>query len=218
MSRVSLKLAVAVLALCGLGAAPAAARITIFGSNLEADATISEAHPVDNAYWHTRLASGRKVRAPANGQILAVRVKGTVRRKAGAPRPDNTVFFQHLRPRAGGRVRVLQTSQPFELKVGGPPNQIQIFRPTNLCARKGDIIDLSNIGGFTSSYPSGSPFQVFGAVPGSETARHTGRGGLNNGETFGPTRKRADTELLMQLWLGTGSHYGGACRAFNASN
>ena len=212
------KLGVALLVLCAMAATPASARITIYGSKLEADATISEAHPIDNAYWHTKLAGGRKVRAPASGQILVVRVKGTVRRKAGAPQPENRVFFQHLRPRAGGRVKVLQTSQPFELKVGGPPNQIQVFRPTNLCARKGDIIDLSNIGGFTGAYPSGSPFQIFGAVPGSETARHTGKGGLNNGEIFGPTRKRPDTELLMQMWLGTGSHYGGACRAFNASN
>jgi hypothetical protein len=212
------KLGLAVLVVLAFCASPAAARITIYGSTLKADATISEAHPVDNAYWHTKLAGGRKVRAPANGQILVVRVKGTVRRKAGAPRPDNRIFFQHLRPRAGGRVKVLQTSQPFGLKVGGDPNHIQNFRPTNLCARKGDIIDLTNVGGFSSSYPKGSPFRIFASVPGSETARHTGKNGLNNGEIFGPTRKRADTELLVQLWLGTGSNYGGACRAFNASN
>jgi hypothetical protein len=212
------RLSLAILAAFALLAIPASAKITIYGSLLKADATITEAHPVDNAFWLTKLSGGRRVRAPATGQIVAVRVKGTVRRKAGAPNPDNTTFFQHLRPRAGGQMRVLQTSQPFHLTIGGDPNHISRFSPTNLCVRKGDVIDLSNVGGFTGDYPQGSPFQIFAGVPGSETARHTGKNALNNGAIFGPTKLRTDTELLMQLWLGTGANYGGACRGFNASN
>jgi hypothetical protein len=212
------KLGLALLAALALVATPASAKIIIFGSALKADATITEAHPVDNAYWLTKLSGGRKVRAPASGQILVVRVKGTVRRKSGAPNPDNTILFQHLRPRAGGRMRVLQTSQAFHLKIGGDPNHISRFSPTNLCVRKGDVVDLSNIGGATGAYPLGAPFQIFANVPGSDTARHTGKNGLNNGSVFGPTKVRTDTELLMQLWLGTGTNVSGACRAFNRSN
>ena len=216
--NVPTKLGLTLLALVALAATPAGAKITIYGSTLKADATLTEAHPVDNAFWLTKLPGGRHVRAPATGQIVAVRVKGMVRRKAGAPKPENTILFQHLRPRAGGRMRVLQTSQAFHLRVGGDPNHITNFSPTNLCARKGDVIDVTNIGGGTSAYPLGSPFQIFASVPGSATARHTGQGTVVNGAVFGPSATRANTELLVQFWLGTGANYGGACRAYNASN
>ena len=210
--------ALAAAALCCLAGGPAQAKVRIYGSALKAHATIVEAHPVDSAFWWTRLSGGRPVRAPATGQVLAVRIRGTVRRRAGAPKPDNTIFFQHLRPRSGGRMRVLQTSQPFHLRVGGDPDRISIFRPVNLCARRGDVIAFNDIGGFTADYPGGAPFAVFGRVPGAATARHTGNGALMNDAIFGPTATRAGSELLMQLWLGTGANVSGACRAYNAAN
>src|SRR5690348_7399544 len=123
---------------CGICAAPAAGRIVTFGSSLKADATVAEAHRVDTAFWPTALAGGRRFRAPATGQVLEIRLKGIAIRNPMGPPPITTIFFQHLRPRPGGRMKVLQTSAAFLVPFSGDPNTITTYRPENLCARRGD--------------------------------------------------------------------------------
>lgn len=193
----------------------AGARVITYGSTLRAAATIAETHPVDSAFWPVAAPHGRSVRAPRTGQILAIRLKGTALRHRGRD-PVSEVHFQHLRPRSGGRMLVVQTSQPFDVPVGGARNTITTFRPENLCVRRGDVIAFNDEGGFVPSlYPSGTPFRVFGRVPGARTARYTRGGGTLSGATMAP-RVRSREELLMQLRLGTGDRVSGACRAFNA--
>lgn len=209
----------ALLGLAGVAvlASPAGARIITYGSTLRAPATIAEAHPVDSAFWPVAAPAGRRVRAPRTGQILAIRLKGTALRQHGR-NPVDEVHFQHLRPRSRGRMLVLQTSQPFDVPIGGPRNTISTFRPENLCVRRGDVIAFNDEGGFVPSlFPSGTPFRVFGRVAGARTARYTKGGGTLNGATLAPT-VRSREELLMGLELGTGARVSGACRAFNAAH
>lgn len=211
-----LPLALLVLTAAAVPAAPAGARVITYGSTLRASATIVETHPVDSAFWPVAAPGGRSVRAPRTGQILAIRLKGTALRHRGRD-PVDEVHFQHLRPRSGGRMLVVQTSQPFDVPIGGPRNTISTFRPENLCVRRGDVIAFNDEGGFVPSlYPSGTPFRVFGRVAGARTARFTKGGGTLNGATMTP-KVRSREELLMQLELGTGARVSGACRAFNAA-
>jgi hypothetical protein len=208
------------LLLCCICAASASAGVREFGSALTADATITEAHPVDSAFWPARLTGGRHVRAPATGQVFFVEMKGTIAKPDPlAPEPVRLIFFQHLRPRPNGRMRVLQTSGRFLAPVGGDPNRVTTYQPINLCVRRGDVIDFNDVGGFMPpSYPDGTPFRVFGAVPGSATTRFTRANHTNNGATLSPQHTRAGEELLMRLVMGTGSRVGSACRSFNRAH
>lgn len=190
-------------------AGPAQARLIKFGSTLKATPTIAEKHPVDSTFWPWS-SPGHVIRAPARGQVLWVTVKGRVLRRHGK-RPENRVLFQTLAPRSKGRRRVRLTSAPFLLPIGGNRNRLSTYRPENLCARKGDAVGLSNVGGFTADYPHGAPFQIFGAVPRARTARFTRSGGIQNGSTLTP-RVRKGAELLMQVVLGTGANASAPCR------
>lgn len=200
------------LALGAAAVAPAAAqaRYITFGSTLAATPTIVEAHPVDSAFWAWSAPSGEQIRVPGRGQILQVSVKGRVLRKGGR-RPENRVFFQTLAPRSRGRRRVRLTSAPFRMPIGGNPDHISLFRPENLCARKGDAVAITNVGGFAQGYPSGAPFQMFAAVPGARTARFSRRNHVGNGDTLIP-HVRENAELLMQVVLATGRDASGPCR------
>ena len=197
-------------------AAPAEARRITLGSSLKASATIVEAHQADSAFWPQRIAGGRRFKAPRNGQVLSVRVKGSVLKPAGAPDPLNTVLFQSLTPAGEGRMRVMLTSAAFPVPIGGPRNQITTYRPENLCIRRGGVLAFNDMGGWNPPwYQAGAPFRVFAARKGSRTARHTEDAGTFNGMTLTPTPRRG-SELLMQFVLGTGRHLGGACRAYLA--
>jgi hypothetical protein len=194
-----------------LALAPSArAAVVAFGSPLTAPATITETHPVDTAFWATSVAGGAAVSAPADGQITAVRVKGTAQPSSqpGAPRPLTQVHFQALAPQGDGSVVVAVTSQGFDLpipaEVSGDTNHVSTFAPTNLCAHRGDLIDLNDEGGFDPTFfPSGVPFQVFGSAPGSATAQFSKGDGTVNGSRFSGSA-RSGEELLMQITLATG--------------
>lgn len=215
----SAKLHLALL-ICAVCAAPAAAGTQSYGSSLRPRATVIEAHQADSAFWPTSIAGGRAARSPATGQILSIRLKGTVLPSTdpAAPAPLSQVHFQHLRPRSRGRMLVLQSSAAFDVPTGGDPNTITTFVPENLCVNKGDVIAFNDEGGWDPPFfQNGAPFRVFGHVHGSRTARYTQNNGTNNGDTFTPT-VRNDTELLMRMVLGTGGRVSYACRDFNRTH
>src|SRR4051812_32728111 len=106
------RIALAVLAIALAAAAPAQADRKLFGSNLSAPATTSEAHGADTAFW----ALGE--RAPQDGQILEVRLKGSALRRGGVD-PLNEVHFQSLRPLSDGSMVVQTSSAAFYVPVGG---------------------------------------------------------------------------------------------------
>lgn len=59
-------------AAAGLLPLAVAGSVTI-GSDLEAKADKTRSAPVDSAYWNTRIAGGRRVRAPRKGEISIVK-------------------------------------------------------------------------------------------------------------------------------------------------
>ncbi|MEJ7787151.1 MAG: hypothetical protein WKF96_20300, partial [Solirubrobacteraceae bacterium] len=138
------------LVLVVLVLAPVAeARKRVLGSSLKAPANRVEADQADTAFW-PRDIGGRSFRAPAKGQVLAIRLKGRALRSPldGAPDPLNEVHFQSLLPLGGGAMRVLLTSQPFYVPIGGARNQVTTYRPENLCVARGGIVAFNDEGGF----------------------------------------------------------------------
>jgi hypothetical protein len=151
---------------------------------------------------------------PANGQILAIRVKGMAvpSGQAGDPGPLNEIHFSDLRPQPDGSVKVIVTSGAFRLPTTGDPNQISTFNPENLCVETGDFLALSTEGGFDSTYyPGGVPFRILGKVAGSSIAYFSQHGGVMNGAQFSG-QARSDTELLMQWDLATGNKATALCK------
>ena len=202
---------IAALALLALPATGHAAKTT-FGSDLKAPAEVAEAHGADAVFWGTNLPGRRAVRVPRKGQITRIRLKGTAVRPRGAPAPITLMHFQILRPRRGGRVKVVLTSGGFRVPVGGDPNRISSYRPVNLCARRGDYVAFNNVGGFRPPhYPNGTPFRVFSGVEGSTTGFYTRADGTNNGAVF-RGRPKKGRELLMQMVLTTGRRVSPPCR------
>jgi hypothetical protein len=201
------------LLFCIISAAPAAGRVLVYGSSLRGAATIAEAHQADTAFWPV----ARGLRAPATGQVLRIRLKGTAIRSADplAPAPLNQVHFQHLRPLGGGRMLALQSTAPFYVPVGADPATITTYAPENLCVNRGDVIDFNDEGGWAPPfYQGGVPFEVFARTRSARTALFTADNGTNNGDRFTPT-VRSHEELLLQVVLGTGGRVSYDCRNFN---
>jgi hypothetical protein len=197
-------------------AAPAHAGTVTIGSDLRAEATRVESAPVDSAYWNTRLASGRRVRSPARGELSVVRLKGRIKRPSpSAEPPDVVLHVQVLRPVGDGRVEVMVTSGDLRLPFGGDRDRITTYRlqrmPARMCVRRGDYVALSTSGGFGADYPDGAPFEMFGAVPGSAYAAFTGAGRDMDGDVL-RGRPRNDRELLMQTKIATGADARPTCR------
>lgn len=206
--------AVAALAALSAAALPcgadAKAKTFVFGSGLRGSATIVHAHPVDSVFWNVGLPSGLRARAPAKGRVATVQVKGTVVPHGGSPL--NLVHFQILHPLPGGQVRVSLTSGNFYVPVGGNPNQVSTYHPVNLCAKPGDYVGFSDIGGYKPPrYPHGTPFRVFARAP-RATMNFFSRGGGsdNNGDVFRGSPLGGE-EVLMRMVLVTGKD-AGYCR------
>ena len=209
-------------------AVPAAhAGTLVYGSDLTAPATIVEAHQADAAFWPT-TAGGGTVGAPEAGQVVKLRLKGTVLQESGAHSPLNEVHFQHLVPHADGSVTESQTTAPMDVPYSGDPNQITDYTPENLCVGQGDVIDFNDEGGWAyngkdaapdyAHYRAGAPFQVFGAVPTAATAWFSKDGATFGGMSWSPTAPlggvKVGQELLLQVVLATGNDIGTACRNF----
>jgi hypothetical protein len=201
-------IALIALGLLALPATAEAAGRKTFGSSLSATPNKIEAEGVDSAYWNTKLANNRKFRVPAKGKVGTIKLKGNIAGQGG----PNVVHFQILHPIGGGRMKVMLTSGNNQLQRGGDKNHVTTYHPINLCAREGDFVALSVIGG-------GTKFQVFSKVPGSNINSFTGAGGDNNGDTFKGT-KHTGEELLMKtiLWTGKGSDGAGICNSYNPSH
>ena len=207
MPRAALPLTLLLLALV---AAPAQGGIKTWGSSLKASPTKALAIGSDTAYWQTDLPGTRAVRSPSTGQVLDVRVKG-IAVPSGKGEPDTRVFFQVLRPRSNGSFRIIVSSGPFNMPVGGDPNRISTFRPENMCIRKGDRLAFNTVGGFAPDlgYPNGTPFQIFATTAGSKFARDNAPGKTNNGDVLSGGNRKG--ELLMRARVGTKQDGTGLC-------
>ena len=196
------------LALAAPAAAPA--RTVTVGSDLSRPASVTHSWGADTLFWQRTLATGRAGRLPVGGQVLSIRLKGIAHAspKPGAPAPDNEVDFRVLKEQSGGRMRTDHSTNPFRVPVGGDPNQITTFRPSNFCVSKGDALTFANEGGFDPDfYPDGVPFQVFGRASGAVTdifhRQATGTTG-QNGYVFKPDPALKGVELLMRVTIATG--------------
>jgi hypothetical protein len=186
----------------------AMAKRHVWGSDLKAPANRIEAHPAASAFWQTALPGGARVRVPAKGRVSTLKLKGQAI-KHGSTEPVTLFHFQVLHPVGGGKLRVSLTSGNFHVPVGGDPNRITTYHPVNLCAKKGDLVSFSDVGGYQrGSYPSGTPFRVFSNVPGATTGFFTQPGGINNTNTFTPKKPHVGEELLMRITLVTGDEAG----------
>ena len=201
---------VAVLGLIVGGGSPGAAvaKRYVWGSDLKATANRIEAHPVDSAFWHTALPGGARVRVPVKGRVSMLKLKGHAI-KRGSTKPVTLIHFQVLHPTGDGRLRVSLTSGHFHAPVGGDPNRITSYNPINLCAKKGDFVTFTNVGGYQpGKYPNGTPFRVFSSVSAATTGFFTQPGGINNTNVFTPNPPHAGEQLLMRITLLTGADAG----------
>src|SRR5262245_54187234 len=162
-----------VLALVLLAPEARAGRTISWGSPLSSPPARSLSAPVDAAFWQPLVA-------PKAGQIVAVTLWGRV--LSGQP----VVLFQDLRPLAGGRLKVISTTQPFQLTGTSAKHA---FKPTNFFVHKGDHVGLATIGG---------SYEVFASRPSASTFGFVGAGHDMNGSSFGGTRHRG-YELLQRM-------------------
>lgn len=217
------------------GPRPTGGRQTL-GSTLETPADTVRPSPIDEDWWqvfyrycelhpedprcvHGTTTQGRFVdpsgqgTMPADGQIVAVRIKGMAltSSQAGAPPPLTEIHFSVLRPQPDGSVKVIVTSGAFNLPTTGDPQQVTTYNPVNMCALKGDYLTFSSEGGFDPTYyPNGVSYQIFSNVPGSRAANYAKGDGVNNGAQFTGTAVN-DIELLMQWDLATGDQATALC-------
>ena len=232
LMRVLSKLLPALMALPALLAAPAHADQITMGSDLSAPATITEAQGADTAFWATTIA-GQAFTIPTDGQILSVKVKGSVLTDKGGASPATLFHIQSLEPAAADGSRLVYlTSQGFDMPVDSP-TAVTTYTPENLCVHAGGAVDLNEIGGFEwggsltapldpRHYGNGTPYEIFGAVRDSATARYTASDQTNNGQTLYPqTANQAPgapagtttqgEQLLMQIVLATGDDRSQSC-------
>ncbi|TMK39862.1 MAG: hypothetical protein E6G56_09470 [Actinobacteria bacterium] len=179
----------AFLAVATQSASAGPATIT-WGSDLSAAPDHALAAGVDTVYWSTRSAHVR-VRAPRKGQVTMVTVRGSsvagaCARLRCSARYERTILFQDLRPARGGRLRVVATSQPFELPA---TDASYSFTPMNFFVKKGDYVGMAILGG---------AFKVFATVSGSSVGRFTGAGHDRNGARV-HGGSLGHTELLLKV-------------------
>src|SRR3954451_18204376 len=128
--------------------APAAhADVVTLGSDLAAPATVVQSSQADTAFWPIAV-KGAPATAPAAGQILSVRVKGMAVRPDGAAPPLNDFHIQTLDAEAGDVMKVYLSSSPFSLPYTGDQNQINEFKPDNLCIHQGGALGFNDEGGW----------------------------------------------------------------------
>jgi hypothetical protein len=200
-------------AIVGVALAPAsaeAARVTI-GSDLAAPATAARSDPNDIVFWHAARPTAA-IDVPVAGQAIIMRVKGgTVQPRGASQYPSyDLMHFVVLRPQPDGTWRTTATSVDHRLPVigrGADANTVSTYTSVNpLCVQPGDRIGLASVGGFDPQlFPDGLPYQVFAPAAGSTAAEFRAGGMIEENKTVVRGERVADTELLMQVVIGTGS-------------
>jgi hypothetical protein len=217
--RINRARAAAIAVAAAFLALPAAghAAVMTLGSDLSKPADIVEAHGADAAFWNTQIG-GRPGAMPADGQVIAVRVKGVVVDDPRRPQnPDPQFHFQVLHPITSGRqMRVMLSSAPFRLPLvrdgSNDIQQVSTYAPVNLCVQKGDYVDFNDIGGSEWSwgrYPTGAPIDgmhvlAFATAPDSTVGFYSKNNGTNINSEWTPAAFKSSQELLMQTKLVTG--------------
>jgi hypothetical protein len=202
---------VAVLAALAIAPASAqAARVTI-GSDLAAPATVARSDPNDIVFWHAAHPT-TAIDVPVAGQAIIMRVKGgTVQPRGGSQNPAyDLLHFVVLRPQSDGTWRTTATSVDHRAPVignGADEHTVSTFTSVNpLCVQPGDRIGLASVGGFDAQlFPNGLPYQVFARAPGIATSEFRAGGAIAENGTVVRGEPLPDTELLMQVVIGTGS-------------
>jgi hypothetical protein len=207
---------------------PGTGSVTTEGSPLTAAATVQIVEKEVTDAWNKllalfsstpRAASSRAAQpgtVTASGQIVAFRVKGTVvpSGTAGDPGPATQIHLQDLRAQPDGSMKVISTSETFNLPIGGDPNQVSTYTPTNFCVQAGDFPTLSLPPGYNATYyPNGTAYQVVGSVAGSTMSSYTsppGVSGVGTGAQFTGTDQPGN-ELLLQWDLATGNKATAIC-------
>ncbi len=232
-------LAAAVTGLLAAGAAPAHAGTVTIGSDLSADASITQSFPRDWAAWPTALASGGAVVSPVQGEVKIAQFKGTVLK------PDNDAAYQGrypdfhfrvvvMRPQPGGGEMLMVATQELPFPFGGDQQQITTFDlqqyEARICVQPGDHVALATSGGFGDQsafggnfpdgfFNDGYPVRMFAAAPGSTTQvfeQPAPGGDDGNGFQVGDVEAgepRPGEELLMRATIGTGDDARHFCRS-----
>jgi hypothetical protein len=196
-----------------LALAPAsaeAARVTI-GSDLSAPATVARNDPNDIVFWPTAHPT-TAVDVPVAGQAIMMRVKGGTQQPRGSSQYPNydLIHFVVLRAQPDGTWRTTATSVDHRMPVigrGADASTVSTFTSVNpLCVKAGDRIGFASVGGFDPQlFPDGLPYQVFAPAPGAVTSEFRAGGMIHENQTVVRGAPVADTELLMQVVIGTGS-------------
>jgi len=201
-------------------AAPSHAAFQTFGSDLRAEANVTEMRQQDTAYWQTTFANGSSPVAPAAGQIRSFKIKGIALSNPvpGVPGGETLFHLQALQPLGGGQFRILRSSQGFNVPNTGDPQQISTYVPANFCVAPGEVLAFNTIGGFdgigdgSGPYPQGTPLRIFSSVTGALVSQFSGHNATNNGDVLAADSTRGQNEeLLMQLTMGTGADATGLC-------
>ena len=223
-ARISLGLALVTLLVV---ASPAQAARVTYGSDLSAPATIAYSTPNDSVFWNEAIMDPRGPIVGVTGQVIEVSVKGRIvpsqQTLAGGGNPFNTIHFQVLRPNGDGGYHIPSdggTSTDYHMPWTGDDNQITTWETTRqydaLCVKPGYRVDFATLGGFdyANGYNDGTPFKIFGRVPGSRFLQYSAAGteGVHNGTTIKPQYTRNDQELLMRFVVGTGDDARYSCQ------
>ena len=208
MKRTILAVATALL-LCPPAAG--AAEVTI-GSDLAAPATAARSDPNDIVFWPGSRSGDATIDVPVAGQAVTMRLKGGTQQPNGGSKdsPDYDIMhFVVLRPQSDGTWRTTATSVPHRAPViGAGANENTITEYTSswpLCVQPGDRIGLASVGGFDAKlFPRGLPYQVFGAQPATTMLEFRAGGAITERETVVRGERVPDTELLLQVVIGTG--------------
>ena len=215
------RLVLPLLAVLCLAPATAQADVSDFGSDLSLPATAAHNSGPDISYWNIGPSPGLgSYRAPAEGQVTVVRLKGALipnprLRGTDEERIAQIIHFQVLRDKGDGNLKVVSLSTGhLRMPISNQPEQVVTeYRPVNLCVRQGDIVAFNTIGAHeyrrdpgSLGGPQGAEYQVFGVAPDMVTQFFSKDNGLNEGMTLdiSPNDVLFRHELLMRTTLATG--------------
>jgi hypothetical protein len=190
--------------------ATAHAAVDTIGSDLSGSATTAIQRTKDTAL--AQLSGGTGPAVPTGGQVLSMQVKGCSG-KANVPQnPETALYIQDLRGSGASR-RVISISQQFHLPVcgagGADMNTVTSFAPQDQCVEAGDLVGIV-VGGQTPGYPQGTQYFIAKPSPGAILGVFSGNGRTVSGSSY-TLAPLADTELLAQTRIGTGSDSPAGC-------